>query len=106
MSILVSFFAPDLSYSNRLVNRITIVGTAVVMKNDAAVRTDDNDLYYLDGIFDWDDEFLGKRVKVTGKLVIKEYEIEKVTDSVIKVRPQQRLGTWKIIMKSKWSLVK
>ena len=106
--MLLAFFSVDLNKCNNnpSENRITVVGTAIVMKNDAAVRTDENHLYYLDGIDDWGDKYRGKRVKVTGKLVIKKYDIEKITDSIITITPQQRLGIWRIIEKPKWSLVK
>jgi len=85
--------------------RITVIGTAIVLKNDAAVRTDNNLLYYLDGINDWDKEYLGKKVMVTGKLIVKKYHFHKSSNPEITAIPQQRLGTWNIIKKAKWSLV-
>lgn len=86
--------------------KITVLGTAVVIKNDAAVRTDNNDVYFLDGIFDWDEKYNGKRIKVTGKLIIKNYTLKRrdLSDSIT-VLPQRQLGVWKIIKKPKWSLI-
>lgn len=108
LSILITFFSLDLSngYNYQLNHKITVIGTAVVMKHDAAVRTDDNLLYYLNGLNEWDDKIRGKRIKVTGRLVIKKYESKKSANPNITAIPQQRLDVWKIIMKPEWSLVK
>lgn len=104
---LLTFFSVDLNKSNNNPNghKITVIGTAIVIKHDAAVLTDDGHRYYLDGIDDWADEYLGKKVKVTGRLVIKEYHFQMSKNPKITAIPQQRLGTWKIIKKPKWSLV-
>ncbi len=83
--------------------KITVVGTAIVIKNQAAVRTDDNLLYYLDGIWDWDVKYKGKRVKVTG--IIKEFPPVKSKDPRIKMIPQPRLRDGVLIKKTKWRLV-
>ncbi len=106
--MLLPSFSVDLKKCNNNPNerRITVIGTAIVIKNDAAVRTDDSILYYLDGIYDWNDEFLGKRVKATGKLFIKEYHEKKNADPEITAIPQRHYGSRKIIKKPKWSLVK
>ncbi len=104
---LLPFFSVDLNKCNNNPNerRITVIGTAIVIKNDAVVRTDDSLLYYLDGIYYWDDEYLGKRVKVTGKLFIKEYHEKKKTNTEITAIGQHDYGTRKVIKKPKWSLV-
>lgn len=85
--------------------KIRIIGRAIIVKNYAAVRTDDSLVYYLDRIPRWDEKYEGKRIKVTGKLIIVKYEKPKITDTVVTALPQVRLGTWKIIKKPKWSLV-
>jgi uncharacterized membrane protein YcgQ (UPF0703/DUF1980 family) len=107
ISILLTFFSVDLNKcsDNPNKHRITVVGTAIVIKNDAVVRTDDSLLYYLDGIYYWDDEYLGKRVKVTGKLFIQKYHEKKNTNTEITAIGQQDYGTRKLIKKPKWSLV-
>lgn len=104
---IATFFTSGSSKHNNVLSncKTTVIGTAVVIKNDAAVRTDDNQLYYLDGIYNWDDEYINKRVKVTGKLVVKIYNPKKRSHPVITATPQHRLGRWKIIKKPKWSLV-
>lgn len=96
-------------YSNDLhPAKITVVGTAVDIKHHAAVLTDDSLLYYLDGIDHWDAKYMGKRVKVTGKLVErKEYPpIVKSPNPEITAYPQPRLSDGKLIKKAKWKLVK
>ncbi len=106
ISTLLTFFSVDLNKCNNNPNehKITVIGTAIVIKNDAMVQTDDGHRYSLDGVYEWDDKCYGKRVKVTGRLIIKEYPRTSRTgpDSVW---VQQRLGTWRIIKKPKWSLV-
>jgi hypothetical protein len=106
ISMLLTFLSVDLNKcrSNPGENEIIVVGTALVLKHHAAVRTDDSILYVLDGIDDWKDKYLGKRVKVTGELLIKEYEYTERNDS-IKIIPQEDYSTQRIIKKPKWSLV-
>ena len=86
--------------------RITVVGTALVIKHHATVKTNDSTLYVLDDIDDWKRKYLGKKVKVTGTLVIEKYEFHMSPDTNVTLIPQQRIGTWKIIKNPKWSLVK
>jgi hypothetical protein len=87
--------------------KITVVGTAIVIKSHAAVRTDDSLLYYLDGISNWDEKYIGKRVKVTGKVVIREDPFGlRSTNPNITARPQPRLRDGIYIKKAKWRLVK
>ena len=108
ISLLLTLFSGDLNKCNNNPNnrRITVVGTAIVIKHHAAVRTDDSLLYYLDGIWDWDVKYKGKRVKVTGKLVTKEYPpIGKSPYPEITARPVPRLRDGIILKKAKWRLV-
>jgi len=84
--------------------KITVVGTAIVIKHHAAVRTDDSLLYYLDGIWDWDLKYKGKRVKVTG--IIKEFpSTVKSNNPRINITPQPRLRDGILIKKTKCRLV-
>jgi hypothetical protein len=109
--ILMSALLPFLSVgynkcsNNTTESKITVVGKALVVKHNAYVLTDDSLRYYLDGIDDWDEQHLGKRIRVTGRLVIVEYKSEKSKHSEITAIPQQRVGVWKIIKKPKWILV-
>src|SRR5688572_9388771 len=106
ISMLLTFFSEDLNKCNNNSERkITVIGTAIDIKNSAVVRTDDSLLYYLDDIYYWHDEYLGKRVKVTGKLFIKEYQEEKNTNPKITTIPQRHYGHRKFIKNPKWSLV-
>lgn len=88
--------------------KITIVGIAMVIKNQASVQTDDSVFYYLDGIDDWDVKYLGKRIKVTGRLLKKFMPSIKGSYPENTVARQPRLGasTGRIITKAKWKLVK
>lgn len=51
-------------------NHIIVVGTAINLKYAAGVMSNEQD-YYLDGVFSWDDNMLGKRVSVKGELFVK-----------------------------------
>lgn len=104
-----SLFAIDFNEcsNNRDSTKVTVIGTAIVIKHHAAVLTDDSLLYYLDGIDDWDEKYKGKRVKVTGKLVTKEYTaVERNPDPNITAVPQPRLRDGIIIKKIKVRLVR
>jgi len=85
--------------------KITVVGTAIVNKHQAAVLTDDSLLYYLDGIDDWDVKYKGKRVKVTGKLLTLGPPVTKNPNPTITIHPQPRLRDGIILKKAKWRLV-
>lgn len=107
MPLLLTFHSVDLKNCNSSPNghRITVVGTAIVNKHQAAVRTDDGLLYYLDGIDDWDVIYKGKRVKVTGKLLILGPPVTKSPYPEITAPPQPRLRDGIILKKAKWRLV-
>lgn len=56
-------------YSASNGGKVTIVGQALNAKLGAAVQTEEGALY-IKGLDKWDDEFYGKKVKVSGKLVV------------------------------------
>jgi hypothetical protein len=56
----------------------TIVGKAHNAKYGAVIVTSNNDVYYLDSLKSWSSEFIGKSVKVTGKISIKHLKRQKV----------------------------
>jgi hypothetical protein len=88
--------------------KITVVGEAFNMKHRAGVQTDDRRKYYLDGIESWELKYVGKRVKVTGKLFPREDytpPIPKITDTSIRMTPQPRVRDGDTIKKAKWRLV-
>jgi hypothetical protein len=92
--------------ANRDKSRFTVVGTAVSVKNDPAIRSNDSVFYYLEGIRDWPAEYLGRKVKVTGRLVVRNKpESGSATDSLITAIPQINYGKRNIIETPKWRLV-
>jgi len=102
-----SLFAINLNKcsNNPDTTKITVVGTAIVIKHHAAVRTDDSLLYYLWGIWDWDVKYKGKRVKVTGKLFTLGPPVTKNPDPDVTAIPQPRLRDGIYIKKAKWRLL-
>jgi hypothetical protein len=89
---------PD-NYQNK---RITIIGVAQDDKDLAIVHTSKGFNYQIDGLDEWEEKYYGKMVKVTGFLRIEEHK-KKSTDSI---KYQERVGTWMILEKAKWTLVK
>jgi hypothetical protein len=107
MSMLLTYHSVDLNNCSkeRDTTKITVVGRAIVIKNHAAVRTDDSLLYYLDGIWDWDVKYKGKRVKVTGKLLPIVPPLLKSPYPGINITPQPRLRDGRYLKKAKWRLM-
>lgn len=54
--------------------QVTITGTAKDAKAGAVVITSDNQVYYLDKLDAWNKDVVGKQVRVTGKVVVKNPE--------------------------------
>ena len=90
--------------SNNMSKMITVVGTALDDKGYAIliVDTPNRKKYFLDGLEEWDKKYYGKKVKVTGRLVVEKHE-KQSTDSVW---IQEYVGTMQLIKKPKWSLVR
>ena len=79
---------------------IVVIGIARARKAGAAVQSiKDKRVYFVDGLDYWEDDVVGKTVKVSGKLVVEHYEQSK---EII----QQIVGTVYIIKKPKWEIVK
>lgn len=105
--IVQSLFSINMNHCNNGpdTNKITIIGTAIVIKNHAAVRTDDSLLYYLYGISNWDVEYKGNRVKVIGKLFKLGPPATKNPNPEITAYPQPRLRDGRYLKNAKWKLV-
>ncbi len=80
--------------------RVTVIGTAYNAKGSACVSVDNGGMYFLDGLDRWDEKYYGKKVKVTGTLVLVHHE-KQSTDSV---EVQEWVGTRRILKRPKWSL--
>lgn len=69
---------------------ISVVGIANNAKYGAVVVTSNSEVYYIHGLESWESTFIGKQVKVTGKLLIKKLkkteEIEgRITSPDVKI---------------------
>lgn len=80
--------------------KIEVIGKAINAKLGAVVVSDDKGVFYLDGLDSWDKEIYEKKVKVTGKLMIRAWE--KRDDDLTRAKIS---GPQKIIRKPKWVLV-
>src|SRR5687767_13444517 len=81
----------------------TIIGKAENAKAGAIVTSNkDQKIYYLDKIDFWQNNILGKTVKVTGNLIIEEKKPVPSGEDI----PQQIVGVKRILLKPKWELVK
>ena len=105
--MLLGFQSIDLNKNsnNSDTTKITVIGKAIVNKNQAAVLTDDSLLYYLDGIHNWDVKYKGEKVKVTGELKIPPPPVRKNPDPNITIIPQPRFRDGETIKNAKWKLV-
>ena len=79
--------------------KITVIGTALNAKFGALVQAA-NGGYYIDGLAAWDKKYYGKKVKVTGRLVVEKHE-SRSTDSVLVA---EIVGNVSILKNPKWQL--
>lgn len=69
LAILLTQNCAEMSQEN-----ITVKGTAMDAKAGAVVVTEDEKIYYLDGLDYWDEDVAGKEVEVKGELFKIEHE--------------------------------
>ncbi|HTD41343.1 MAG TPA: hypothetical protein VK671_12030 [Mucilaginibacter sp.] len=86
------------AYQHSENKKIVVIGKALNCKAGAAVIKADDTPYYVDGMDSWDKKFYGKKVKVSGTLVI--IRLKKPSNPLAVVILEQ-----KIIKKPKWELV-
>jgi hypothetical protein len=90
--------------------KFDVVGIAKVEKHAAYILTDDSLRYFLDRVEEGEakfprfEKYLNKRVRVKGRLVIREYKPHMNNTPEITAIPQQRYGKWKFIENPKWRL--
>jgi hypothetical protein len=104
MTILKLFFSfmTLLSCENMNDKAIIVTGKAEDLKDVAIVISNkDQKIYYVDGLFFWNEKFIGKTVKVTGKLKIENKEAPKKGEDI----PQQVTGIKRIIINPKCELI-
>jgi hypothetical protein len=101
-TIMLGFLLGDAkNFEDNLANkRITIVGIAQQAKEGAIVISD-NGHYYVDGLDEWDEKYCGKKVKVTGRLIVEVHEARSTYPGEF----QELVGKKAILKKPKWSLV-
>jgi hypothetical protein len=82
-----------------------VVGEAVNFKAGAAVVIkNEKRAYFLDGISFWEENIVGKIVKVKGRLKLED--IKKLPHKPGFPIPQQMVGIKRTILKPKWILMK
>jgi len=81
---------------------IVVIGTAWNAKGGAIVVTKKEAVYYVRGLVDWDKKFYGKKVKLTGKLVLVDHPKRGKDQPLV----QDMEGTQRIVEDAKWELVK
>lgn len=100
ISVLLSIVTSQKECNKSINNKITMSGIALNDKDGAILKTDSS-YYLIGGLEEWDEKYYMKKVKVTGVLK-REIHNRVSTDSIW---VQERVGTWLIIKKAKWSLV-
>ena len=83
---------------------IVVIGQAKNAKGGAIVVSKENGIYYLEGIYKWDEEVYDKQVKVSGSLRIENLKRIKQKPGIPMVA--QLVGIKRTIVKPKWELVK
>jgi hypothetical protein len=101
-TIILAFLLGDAkSLEDNLTNkRITIVGMAQQAKEGAIVKSDSGH-YYVDGLDEWDEKYYGKKVKVTGRLIVEVHEARSTYPGEF----QELAGKKATLKRPKWSLV-
>ena len=82
--------------------RISVTGVAKNAKNIATVVSKTQQ-YFLNGVYQWDTNYLDKKVRVTGILFISKYK--KDTLNPIEFAQRHNVDMY-YLLKSKWKLVK
>ena len=83
---------------------ITIVGIAHNSKAGAMILTDSNEVYYITGLDDWNDDFFEKRIKVSGFLNTENFKEEDLKNEKGEW-VQGMVGDKRSILEAKWELV-
>lgn len=81
--------------------KFSVTGTSYNTKSGAALITDTQEVYYLDGMTSWPDADLEKRFTVSGRLKVIEHKEEDLTNEKGEY-VQGMVGKQKIIVKPKW----
>jgi hypothetical protein len=89
---------------SQTMKKVRITGTAENSKVGAIVATEDKEVYYLDGLSGWNDEILGKKITVSGNLVL-EYHSEDLLMNDKGEYSQGFSGEIKKISNPVWKLV-
>ncbi|MES2849303.1 MAG: hypothetical protein V4685_09610 [Bacteroidota bacterium] len=101
------------NFSDTSKNTFVVIGEAYNEKDGAWVLSKTGkENYFLEGIEQWDEKIVGKKVKVWGRLLIEK--LEKAPSSVSPAPgvppppiPQQLIGLEKrTILKAKWKLIR
>ena len=79
---------------------ITVTGKAVNVKDGAMVETDDGN-YLINKSDKWDETAYGKKVSVSGYLVVKTHKQLSTPERQV----QESVGKVKIIKNARWTLV-
>jgi hypothetical protein len=83
--------------------RITVIGIAEDDKASATVVNKEGQYYVLKGIYRWDEKFIGKLVKVTGKLFIAKYIVDTLRHPLYW---QEKKSDTYFLQNPKWKLLK
>lgn len=92
-----------LGYGNVNEKDIVVIGHTANAKQGAIVISEkDKKGYYLEGMHYWEERLIGKKVKVTGKLLVEKFDPPKPGEP----EKQQMVGEKRTILKPKWELVR
>ncbi len=94
-----------ISYENTNQYNIVVIGRAANCKDGATVVCfKDKKRYYVSGLYRWEPKIVGKKIKVSGKLLVEELKEEPPIHGVIE--RQQLVGTKRTILNPKWEVIR
>jgi hypothetical protein len=97
-----AFFTPQQSAQDKK-KKMVVIGYAENLKGGATVRSITDSLrYFVGDLSHWDEKVLGKKVKVTGTLLVQRFEPLKPGEE----ERQMIVGTVRTLLKPTWELVK
>ncbi len=82
---------------------VIIIGQATNTKIGAIVTSNyDQKVYYIDSISGWNEDIIGKQIKVSGDLILKKLEPKPKINGITQ---QQTIGVIQVILNPIWELV-
>jgi hypothetical protein len=91
------------SYVESKISKVTLIGEAMQDKPGAFIMVPQKGMVFIDKLDEWPEECYGKKIEATGKLYIYKRNSPKSNDSIT---IQESVGTYQVLKKAKWKMIK